>query len=257
MKVQLVDYMGSDLSVVNSARVSFNKKSKAESSEIKKISFYGSGETLVHMPVLKERDQKLIRYLARHYHWTPFAHTCITFHIKAPMFVARQLQKHQIGLVWNEVSRRYIKEDPEFYIPDEWRYQAENVKQGSSDDFLKNDELDIKIKTDYNDQRMYRNNIDPMVITPTDISDDARLTYKTLLDMGICAEQARMVLPQNTYTEWYWTGSLFAFARVCKLRCAKDTQKESRDIANQIFDLCSEVYPVSWKYLMEKKELKK
>ena len=257
MKVQLVDYMGSDLSVVNSARVSFNKKSKAESSEIKKISFYGSGETLVHMPVLKERDQKLIRYLARHNHWTPFAHTCITFHIKAPMFVARQLQKHQIGLVWNEVSRRYIKEDPEFYIPEEWRYQAENVKQGSSDECIKMDDLDIKIKKEYNNENDYviigNDLLDDLVLTPCEISDDAKLTYKALLDIGICPEQARMVLPQNTYTEWYWTGSLFAFARVCKLRCAKDTQKESRDIANQIFDLCSEVYPVSWKYLTEKK----
>ena len=118
MKVELVDYMGSDLSVVNSARVSFNKKSKAKSSEIKKVSLYSSGEVEVEIPKLKERDEKLIRYLARHQHWTPFAHTCITFHIKAPMFVARQLQKHQIGLVWNEVSRRYIKEDPEFYIPE-------------------------------------------------------------------------------------------------------------------------------------------
>ena len=155
MKVELVDYMGSDLSVVNSARVSFNKKSKEKSSEVKKINFYGSGETLIQLPVLKERDERLIRYLARHQHWTPFAHTCITFHVKAPMFVARQLQKHQIGLVWNEVSRRYIKEDQKFYIPDEWRYQAENVKQGSSDESIKDDDLDYKIKMEYNDAVSY------------------------------------------------------------------------------------------------------
>ena len=254
MKVQLVDYMGSDLSVVNSARVSFNKKSKAESSEIKKIDFYGSGETLVTLPTLNKRDEKLIRYLARHNHWTPFAHTCITFHIKAPMFVARQLQKHQIGLVWNEVSRRYIKEEPEFYIPEEWRYQAENVKQGSSDEFIKDDDLDKKIRTEYTSEYSWKDNLIP---TPFQITEESKSIYNVLLDIGICAEQARMVLPQNTYTEWYWTGSLFAFARVCKLRCAKDTQKESRDVANQIFDLCSEVYPVSWKYLMEKKETQK
>ena len=251
MKVELVDYMGSDLSVVNSARVSFNKKSKEKSSEVKKINFYGSGETLVQLPVLKERDEKLIRYLARHQHWTPFAHTCITFHVKAPMFVARQLQKHQIGLVWNEVSRRYIKEDPKFYIPDEWRYQAENVKQGSSDESIKDDDLDYKIKMEYNDDKNWT---DDLVLTPFEITDDAKTTYKALLDVGICPEQARMILPQNTYTEWYWTGSLFAFARVCKLRCARDTQKETRDIANQILSLCSEIYPVSWKYLTEKKE---
>ena len=250
MKVELVDYMGSDLSVVNSARVSFNKKSKAKSSEVRKISLYGSGEVEVEIPKLKERDEKLIRYLARHQHWTPFAHTCITFHIKAPMFVARQLQKHQIGLVWNEVSRRYIKEEPEFYIPDEWRYQAENVKQGSSDESIKTDDLDIKIKKEYNNEYDWS---DDLVLAPYEISDDAKLTYKTLLDIGICPEQARMVLPQNTYTEWYWTGSLFAYARVCKLRCAKDTQKETRDIANEILSLCSEIYPVSWKYLTEKK----
>lgn len=257
MKVELVDYMGSDLSVVNSARVSFNKKSKAKSSEVKNVNFYASGETEVILPVLKERDEKLIRYLARHNHWTPFAHTCITFHIKAPMFVARQLQKHQIGLVWNEVSRRYIKEDPEFYIPEEWRYQAENVKQGSSDECIKMDDLDIKIKKEYNNENDYviigNDLLDDLVLTPCEISDDAKLTYKALLDIGICPEQARMVLPQNTYTEWYWTGSLFAFARVCKLRCAKDTQKETRDIADQILSLCSELYPVSWKYLTEKK----
>tara|TARA_B100000131_G_scaffold298046_1_gene317315 strand:- start:39 stop:797 length:759 start_codon:yes stop_codon:yes gene_type:complete len=251
MKVELVDYMGSDLSVVNSARVSFNKKSKEKSSEVKKINFYGSGETLVQLPVLKERDEKLIRYLARHQHWTPFAHTCITFHVKAPMFVARQLQKHQIGLVWNEVSRRYIKEDPKFYIPDEWRYQAENVKQGSSDESIKDDDLDYKIKMEYNDDKNWT---DDLVLTPFEITDDAKTTYKALLDVGICPEQARMVLPQNTYTEWYWTGSLFAFARVCKLRCAKDTQKETRDVANEILSLCSEIYPVSWKYLTEKRE---
>ncbi len=250
MKVELVDYMGSDLSVVNSARVSFNKKSKAKSSEVKNISLYGSGEVEVEIPKLKERDEKLIRYLARHQHWTPFAHTCITFHIKAPMFVARQLQKHQIGLVWNEVSRRYIKEEPEFYIPDEWRYQAENVKQGSSDECIKTDDLDKKIKKEYNNEYDWS---DDLVLTPYEISDDSKLTYKALLDVGICPEQARMVLPQNTYTEWYWTGSLFAFARVCKLRCAKDTQKETRDIANEILSLCSEIYPVSWKYLTEKK----
>ena len=254
MKVQLVDYMGSDLSVVNSARVSFNKKSEQESTEIKKIDFYGSGETLVTLPTLNKRDEKLIRYLARHNHWTPFAHTCITFHIKAPMFVARQLQKHQIGLVWNEVSRRYIKEEPEFYIPEEWRYQAENVKQGSSDEFIKDDDLDKKIRAEYTSEYSWKDNLVP---TPFQITEESKSIYNVLLDIGICAEQARMVLPQNTYTEWYWTGSLFAFARVCKLRCAKDTQKESRDVANQIFDLCSEVYPVSWKYLMEKKETQK
>ena len=251
MKVELVDYMGSDLSVVNSARVSFNKKSKAKSSEIKKVSLYSSGEVEVEIPKLKERDEKLIRYLARHQHWTPFAHTCVTFHIKAPMFVARQLQKHQIGLVWNEVSRRYIKEDPEFYIPEQWRYQADNVKQGSSEDFIKDDDLDVKIKKEYNNEYDWS---DDLVLTPFEISEDSKSTYKTLLDIGICPEQARMVLPQNTYTEWYWTGSLFAFARVCKLRCAKDTQKETRDIANQILSLCSEIYPVSWKYLTEKRE---
>ena len=250
MKVQLVDYMGSDLSVVNSARVSFNKKSEQESTEIKKIDFYGSGETLVTLPTLNKRDEKLIRYLARHNHWTPFAHTCITFHIKAPMFVARQLQKHQIGLVWNEVSRRYIKEEPEFYIPEEWRYQADNVKQGSSDECIKTDYLDTKIKKEYNKEHDL---LDDLVLTPSEIAEDSKSTYKALLDIGICPEQARMVLPQNTYTEWYWTGSLFAFARVCKLRCAKDTQKETRNIANEILSLCSEIYPVSWKYLTEKK----
>ena len=148
------------------------------------------------------------------------------------------------------MSRRYIKEEPEFYIPEEWRYQADNVKQGSSDECIKTDYLDTKIKKEYNKEHDL---LDDLVLTHSEIAEDSKSTYKALLDIGICPEQARMVLPQNTYTEWYWTGSLFAFARVCKLRCAKDTQKETRNIANEILSLCSEIYPVSWKYLTEKK----
>lgn len=133
MKVELVDYMGDDLSVVNAARVSFDKQSEWEWSD------YCETCNDYHGPYLGEKDKKLINYLAKHGHWTPFAHTAISLRIKAPIFVARQLGKHQVGLVWNEVSRRYVDETPEFYTPEVWRAKAENVKQGSSEESVEVD----------------------------------------------------------------------------------------------------------------------
>ena len=179
MTVTLVDHMGSDLTVVNAARVSFAK---------------------VHEEFDEKNDSKLIRYLAKHDHWSPFGHSSLQFHIKAPVFVARQLVKHQVGLTWNEVSRRYVDMEPEFYTPDVWRGVAENKKQGSSEE-----EIDInphgRVVDEY--QTVLRS---------------AKWTYEHLLDLGVCPEQARMVLPQSMMTEWYWSGTLYAFARVCNLR---------------------------------------
>jgi len=211
MNVELIDSMGTDLTVVNAARVSFNKQSKE----------------------FKGGDEKLIKYLARHNHWTPFGHCSLQFRIKAPIFVARQLVKHQIGLTWNEVSRRYVKDDPEFYMPDTWRANPENVKQGSSESD-KIEHLNEKGHIDDNVMLLYMK---------------ANNLYKQMLDAGVCAEQARMVLPLSSFTEWYWTGSLYAFARVCNLRCAKDTQKETRYIANRISEEARNIFPVSWKHL--------
>ena len=216
MQVKLIDKMGSDLTVVNAARVSFAKESEWDS-----IPEGGQIEG-----ALNYSDEKLIKYLAKHNHWSPFGHCSMQLHIKAPIFVARQLVKHQVGLVWNEVSRRYVDYEPEFYIPKVWRLKADDKKQGSSDETI-----------EYN--------IDGAIQFVTQ-------TYNNLLREQVAPEMARMVLPQNLYTEWYWSGTLMAFARVCNLRCAKDTQWETQQIANQIDEIGSKLFSYSWKELREK-----
>lgn len=222
MKVTYIDHMGSDLRVVNAARVSFDKVSTWE-----KVSDNDPVEAAI-VNVLSEKDAKLIRYLAKHNHWTPFGHCQATFRIKAPIFVARQLGKHQVGMVWNEVSRRYVDNEPEFYRPDFWRARADNAKQGSSD-----------WEVTFFD------------CPATTSESEAILAYKALLDADVCPEQARMVLPQSMYTEWYWTGSLAAWARVCHLRLDRHTQKETQDVAKMLDKEMEKLYPISWKALME------
>lgn len=217
MQVDLIDHMGSDLTVVNAARVSFDKVSEYD---------YDPHEQCW---VLKNRDEKLLQYLAKHNHWTPFAHCAATFRIKAPLFVARQLAKHQVGLVWNEVSRRYVDSEPEFYVPDSWRKRAENVKQGSGEDLEGKDHLNA----------VYAG-----------IIGRAIGNYQGLLDQGVCPEQARMVLPQSMYTEWYWTGSLAAFARVCNLRLDPHTQRETQEIAKMLGKHMERLFPKSWAVLI-------
>jgi len=221
MNVTLVDKMGTDLSVVNAARVSFGKVSQWEA-----IPEAGPIPNL-----LQDRDEKLINYLAKHNHWSPFGHASMQFHIKAPVFVARQLVKHQVGLVWNEVSRRYVDDEVEFYNPEEWRGKPTNSKQGSSDEVI-----------DINPRHL-------MVDNYEQVCKSAKWTYEHLLSLGVAPEQARMVLPQSMFTEWYWSGTLMAFARVCNLRCKPDTQKETQVVANQIDELAEDLFPVSWKAL--------
>lgn len=225
MKVTYIDHMGTDLSVVNAARVSFAKKSDWQYSQ------GGTGPVF-----LSERDAKLIRFLARENHWTPFGHTAVTLHVKAPLFVARQLGKHQVGLVWNEVSRRYVDDTPEFYEPEVWRKAAENVKQGSSDEAVTLLGLHPDCTYDLAEIVNHRN-------------ESQVLLYKQMLGSGVCPEQARMVLPQSMYTEWYWTGSIAAFSRVCKLRLDPHTQQETRGIAQQINLVIAPLFPVSWEAL--------
>ena len=208
ISVSLIDYMGDDISVVNAARVSFNKRSEYEH--------------YIENPTLPEKDAKLIKYLAKHNHWTPFAHTCLSFRIKAPIFVARQLGKHQVGGVWNEVSRRYVDTEPEFYFPSEWRGRAENVKQGSSD-------TSIDITIDYG-TGLFGGIRDPFYSTIEESLD----SYNTILEKGVCPEQARMILPQNTMTEWIWTGSLPFFTRVIALRTDPHTQQETQEVAKRL-----------------------
>lgn len=229
MKVELIDSMGSDLAIVNAARVSFAKESDYEWYED------GSPEGWWR---LSEKDQKLINYLAKHGHWTPFAHSFLSYRIKAPIFVARQLVKHQVGLAWNEVSRRYVDDEPEFYVSEEWRAKAENVKQGSSDVIV----IDDIVCDDF----WYSS---PKELV-TRHSHDCLTVYQALLDKGICAEQARMVLPQNTMTEWIWSGSLAAFARVCKLRLDPHAQQETQEVAKQINQLVPQEFQHSWQALL-------
>jgi len=210
IKATYIDHMGSDLSVVNAARVSFGKKSHWEGR--------------VGGPnVLAGRDAKLIQYLAKHKHLSPFGHAFASFHVKAPIFVARQLVKHKF-LRWNEISRRYVDDEPEFYVPDVWRGRSSDKKQGS----------DGVVEVAYYQDQW----------------DAANDLYEDLLAQGVAPEQARMVLPQATMTEWYWSGSLDAFASMCKLRCAPDTQYESRIVANQISEEMGKLFPVSWEALV-------
>lgn len=215
--VELIDFMGTDLTVVNAARVSFDKESNWELDKIKAINF------------LSDKDTKLINYLGRHNHWSPFAHTSIQIRVSAPIFVARQLGKHQVGLVWNEISRRYVDEEPIFYFPEVWRKRAENKKQGSSD------------------EEYYTGLISE---TYNELSILVAL-YNKLILTGCSPEQARMILPQNMMTSWYWTGSLMAFHRVYKQRTDDHAQLETQEVAKQIGEICEQLFPVSWKALTE------
>ena len=216
ISVQVIDHMGTDLSVVNAARVSFDKESQWQ------IGFEGKQ--------LNDADSKLLSYLATHNHWSPFSHAFASFRIKAPIFVARQLVKHTVGLAWNEVSRRYVSTEPEFYLPDYWRKSASNVKQGSSDEAIDNtDQVNSTIALE--------------------IKGLCNI-YNGMLEDGVCAEQARMILPQNTMTEWIWSGSLYAYARVCNLRLDSHTQRETQQVAKLISNQMKELFPASWGVLV-------
>ena len=206
MEVTLLDKMGTDLSVVNAARVSYSKTKD----------------------VFDAKDENLIKYLAEHEHWSPFAHASMQFRIKAPIFVARQLVKHQVGLVWNEVSRRYVDFPPEIYRPDAWRGRPVNSKQGSDGTVELGQTIDHNLET---------------------TMESCLILYNTMIQKGVAPEQARMVLPQSMMTEWYWSGTVYAFARVCNLRCKPDTQKETQDVANEIDRLAKDAFPHSWKWL--------
>lgn len=178
---------------------------------------------------LSKQDCGLISYLAKHDHWTPFSHPQVQLRIKMPIFIARQWFKHQIGFTRNETSRRYVDDSPEFYIPTVYRSRAANVKQGSGGE-------PVGINPDWV-QAMY---------------SEAREWYESLLGEGVCPEQARMVLPQGTYTEFIETGSLAAYARLVKLRLDSHAQYEIRMYAQAIDKLLAPLFPVSWTTLMER-----
>lgn len=244
MEVTYRRHMGDDLTVVDAARVSFDKESEWEQPACHCGAPSGScwsqsgsmGQRHVcdrGSSFLSDKDAKLINYLAKHNHWSPFAHTSIQLRVKAPIFVARQLVKHQVGGVWNEVSRRYVDSEPEFWFPEVWRGRPEgSIKQGSSGVLdPKQPAMDIDIYTH-------------------DIVNKAVLLYNELLATGVAPEQARMVLPQNMQTEWIWTGSLMFWCRVCRERLAPGAQAETREIAEQIAEIVAPLFPVSWSALM-------
>jgi thymidylate synthase (FAD) len=210
--VELLDTFGDDLTVVNAARVSFAKESKEFS----------------------QQDGKLVKYLAKHHHVTPFFHPQVRMRIKMPIFVAREWFRHQIGFARNEVSRRYVDSEPECYCPvkEDIRARDSNKKQGSKD-------------------------------TPVECSENAMLCMESAMDHAtkayyelietykVAPEIARMVLPQSMYTEFIETGSLAAYARLCNLRLDPTAQKEIRDYANAVDQLLQSRFPVSWAALLE------
>ena len=218
--VQYVDHMGDDLTIVNAARVSFNKESSWDGEQ------HWTGA--VKGKALSEKDQKLIAYLAKHKHWTPFAHPQITLRVKAPIFIRTQLFKHKVGLTENEVSRRYVSDPPVVYFP-HWRGKPTNGAKQGSEDFMPIDDA-------YNTVGRYY-----------DMSvRDALHTYEQLVKMGVAPEQARAVLPQGTYTEWWWTGSLSAFARVFAQRSDPHAQWECQQYAKAIGEIIQPLFPHSW-----------
>ena len=223
MKVEYVDHMGGDINVVNAARVSFAKE-------------------VVEFDLVK--DTKLINYLAKHNHWSPLAHTSVSIRVKAPIFIARQFVKHQIGLVWNEESRRYIDDTPEFYIPSVWRSRPENAKQGSGSGVVTRIEYELSPVGGEKISLPIEETYNHLVGTALD-------TYNMMLDSNVAPEQARMVLPQSVMTNWIWTGSLVAFARVVKLRVDSHAQVEAQELAKLIEEVIAPLYPVSWRALMD------
>jgi len=236
--VEYVSHMGDDLTVVNAARVSFAKESEWQLEEDKEIPPYGKHGSVAITPMrrnLSVKDKKLIDYLANHNHWTPFAHPQITFRVKAPIFIRTQLFKHKVGIVENEVSRRYVTQEPEFYLPFWRKAPTDGAKQGSSgficEDSAFGDECS-NLDKDY-----------------SNFVNKALEFYKDLLSLGVAPEQARGVLPQSTYTEWWWTGSLSAFARVCKLRTEEGAQWEVRQYGSAFSEILKDLYPYCWSKL--------
>jgi thymidylate synthase (FAD) len=284
--------MGTDLSVVNAAKVSFGKRSEWENAEDVWIAPRIDATRYEMMnpwvdPVLSKQDQSLIAFLARgctsgdwddhrqwvaeasdegdweafedllnHIrkmpsHWSPFAHTAVTLHLKMPIFVARQIMKHTTGIEYNEISRRYVDSEPEFYVPDVWRKKAEDVKQGSSDEAFTG-----YFYYEYQDDDSVRPYRFQMGVDRTlgDVYEGyiegAVKLYDDMLEHGIAPEQARMVLPQSMYTEVIATGNLFAWANMYIQRSDSHAQKETQDLAKQVGEIIQPLYPVSWSCLV-------
>ncbi len=244
ISVELLDYMGSDLMVANAARVSFHKESDwdyichALEDLRPPFAHHAAGDPPEMLRVLNEKDQKLIRFLAREKHTTPFRHPQLHLRCKAPIAIARQLGKHQIGMSWNEVSRRYVDEKPQFYFPDCWRKRPEDgIKQGSGECI---DESTYRVDGSEHPSRAYKRTVW--------FAED---TYQKLLKDGVAPEMARMVLPQSMLTEWIWTGSLYAFFNVWKQRADGHAQQEARFFAELLDKAIPDELRFSWETLKE------
>lgn len=236
MKVECLNVMGTDLDIVNAARASFNKQSEYEyrMDQDRGIDEDGNLHWLKHLsvqPRLKEKDRKLLRYLAKHEHWTPFAQVNLQFRFYIPIFVARQLMRHNVGVVWNERSRRYVSDDIEFYVPKEWRDAPKNKKQGSGDERFRLDtELEMAVM---------------------EAIHSSHRAYEMLLEHNVAPEMARMVLPQNLMTSIVGNGTLFFWARFCRLRLDPHAQEEIRWVAERVSNWCEFYFPESWEELKE------
>lgn len=242
MKATYEDHMGNDLRVVNAARVSFsnkswfidgsyipNKESKWYADWVNyRNSMLGTAESWddqVGHKIIGLKDFGLIQYLAKHGHWTPFAHPHITLVMQAPVPIRTQCFKHKQGFIENEESRRYIKSTPQLFIPDEFRSAPENAKQGSGGVHPNSEYWKLLYRVQCN---------------------EAIANYEAMLNAGIAPEQARFILPQGVEVEWYWTGSLAAFARFAKQRTDGHAQKEIQDLAAEVSEHIAPLYPVSW-----------
>lgn len=238
MRVELINFMGGDIDVAKSARVSFDKKSSPES--IEHISIEMDGESKeIDIGVVNDKDKKLISYLAKHNHFTPFTHPQITLRETVPIFVARQRFKHVVGFTYNEVSRRYVDDEPEFYYPDVWRSKPEgSVKQGSGTKVV-TEIISYTLSEHYEDIHEAYNRV----------LEQCSDLYHNMLESGVAPEQARMVLPQSMMTSYYVTGSLAAFARAYKQRKDSHAQKEIQVLADEWDRIIRPLYPVSWEAL--------
>lgn len=235
IKAEYIDHMGDDLRAANAARVSFAKESEWEDIGEPTVVISDGGKCADVYPnnTLSARDSRLIAFLARENHFTPFTHCMITLRETVPIFVARQRFKHQVGFTYNEVSRRYVDDEPQFYEPEVWRKRADNVKQGSSDEAFINGNVLRRID---------------------DLYELALLSYREALAKGMAPEQARMVLPQSMMTSYYVTGSLAAFARAYKLRTHPTAQREIQDLAAQWDAIIRPLFPVSWVALTSERQ---
>lgn len=237
MQVDYVQHYGDDLIVCNAARVSFDKKSDWEIVGYDDEYDVG-GRAVSSFPIrkLSAKDEKLIHYLAKHKHTSCFEHIGATLKLKVPIFIARQIQRHRT-FSYNEVSRRYVDSAPEFFWPDKWRKRADNVKQGSSDDEVTSLGL-----------RGFRE------VTPQEAADKlvehAMTLYNTMLEEKVAPELARMILPQNMYTEFYMSGNLRAWAHFLELRLDGHAQKEVQDVAKMVKEILDPLFPVSMKALV-------